>query len=131
MPKPVIPTEPQASGGILFLLWKSRGNSTFSKVVKLQGKGVLALKYSCLVQTPCAKTAKSCAFCDSLPVLALECFSAFETGFFFPNSAPLNSGLWLTAFDKSEFFRCQSAPGPPMLCFLICNRQSVSEFSVS
>ena len=29
---------------------------------------VLASKYSCLAQTPCAKTAKSCAFCDSLPV---------------------------------------------------------------
>ena len=27
------------------------------------------------------KTAKSCAFCDSLPVFALECFSANETGF--------------------------------------------------
>ena len=30
------------------------------------------MKYSCLVQTPCAKTAKSCAFCDSLPV---SCFT--------------------------------------------------------
>ena len=29
---------------------------------------VLASKYSCLAQTPCAKTAKSVAFCDSLPV---------------------------------------------------------------
>ena len=55
-------------------------------------------------------------------------FPPLKPAFFFPNSAPLNSGLWLgafgkvwlfrcqsgirglwlTAFDKSEFFRCQS-----------------------
>ena len=34
--------------------------------------------------------------------------SLFGTGNLYPNSAPLNSGLWLTAFGKSEFFRCQS-----------------------
>ena len=28
--------------------------------------------------------------------------------FFFPNSAPLNSGLWLGAFGKVWLFRCQS-----------------------
>ena len=33
-----------------------------------------------VLPTPCAKTAKSCAFCDSLLVSALECFSANETG---------------------------------------------------
>ena len=77
------------------------------------------------------KTAKSCAFCDSLPVLALE------LGTPHPNSAPLNSGLWLgafgkvwlfrcqsgirglwlEAFGKKRFFRCQSTPGPPKPCF--------------
>ena len=35
-------------------------------------------------------------------------FPLMKPAFFFPNSAPLNSGLWLEAFDKSEFFRCQS-----------------------
>ena len=29
----------------------------------------------------------------------------------------LNSGLWLTVFDKKRLFRCQSPPGPPMPCF--------------
>ena len=82
-------------------------------------------------QQPCAKAQEFCKaeFLDSMSVLALECFSAFETGIFFPNSAPLNSGLWLGAFGKVWHFRCQSTPGPPMLCFLIWNRQSVSEFS--
>ena len=55
-----------------------------------------------VLPTPCAKTAKSCAFCDSMPVLALELSTLF------PNSAPLNSGLWLGAFGKVWLFRCQS-----------------------
>ena len=58
-------------------------------------------------------------------------FPPMKPAFFSPNSAPLNSGLWLVAFGKAGLFRCQSTPGPPMLCFLIWNRQSVSEFSVS
>ena len=61
-----------------------------------------------VLPTPCAKTAKSATFCDCLPVSALECFSAYGTGIFFPNSAPLNSGLWLGAFGKVWLFRCQS-----------------------
>ena len=60
-------------------------------------------------------------------------FPPLKPAFFFPNSAPLNSGLWLgafgkvwlfrcqsgirglwlTAFDKSEFFRCQSRSSRP------------------
>ena len=40
-------------------------------------------------------------------------FPPMKPAFFFPNSAPLNSGLWLTAFGKIGLFGCQSAPGPP------------------
>ena len=43
-------------GGILFCFGKAGENSTFSKVVKLQGRGVLAPEPPCLVQMPCAKT---------------------------------------------------------------------------
>ena len=55
------------------LLWKSRGKPTFSKVDKLQGRGVLASKTPCLVQTPCAKTPEfgEAEFLDSMPVSAL------------------------------------------------------------
>ena len=89
------------------------------------------------MQLPSAKTAKSCAFCDSLPVFALECFSANETGVL---------GLWLGAFGKSGLFMCQSVPGPlslfcdtelhflgvvcrlsPWYVFSFKNRLSVSE----
>ena len=35
-------------------------------------------------------------------------FPPLKPAFFFPNSAPLNSGLWLTAFGRSGLFRCQS-----------------------
>ena len=109
-------------------------------------RDVLTSKQSSLVQTPCAKTAKSCAFCDCTPVsqkaalfatvrrfpvlptslckssrilqsriLGIVCrfslwnvFPPMKPAFFFPNSAPLNSGLWLTAFGKLGLFRCQS-----------------------
>ena len=93
------------------------------------------------------KTAKSCAFCDSLPVYCFcrlcdrvlpkkqrfslqrhkssrirhspnsgtvrrfslwNVFPPLKPAFFFPNSAPLNSGLWLGAFGKVWLFRCQS-----------------------
>ena len=40
---------------------------------------------------------------DSLPVFALECFYAFDTG---------GLGLWLGAFGRSRLYRCQSVPGP-------------------
>ena len=55
-------------------------------------------------QQPCAKAQEFCKaeFLDSMSVLALELSTLF------PNSAPLNSGLWLTAFGKSGLFRCQS-----------------------
>ena len=46
---------------------------------------------------------------DSLPVFALECFSANETG---------GLGLWLGAFWRLRLYRCQSVPGPPMPCFV-------------
>ena len=62
-----------------------------------------------VLPTPCAKTAKSCAFCDSLPVFALVCVFAFDTG---------GLGLWLGAFGKLGLYRCQSVPGPPMPCFV-------------
>ncbi|MBO8458305.1 MAG: hypothetical protein IAA81_08800 [Spirochaetes bacterium] len=42
----------------------------------------MAQKQSSLVQTPCAKTPEfgEAEFWDSMPVLALECFSAYGTG---------------------------------------------------
>ncbi len=61
-----------------------------------------------VLPTPCAKTAKSCAFCDSLPVSASVCVFAFDTG---------GLGLWLGALGRSRLYRCQSVPGPPMPCF--------------
>ena len=60
---------------------------------------------------PCkdTKAAKSVAFCDSLPVSALVCVFAFDTG---------GLGLWLGAFETLGLYRCQSVPGPPMPCFV-------------
>ena len=107
----------------------------------------MASKYSSLAQTPCAKTAKSCAFCDSLPVFVwhrasfwhrntlnlCNCLvpkpenSAFAE---FRDCLPVSAsvcvfafdtgglGLWLGAFEKSGLYRCQSVPGPPMPCFV-------------
>ena len=43
---------------------------------------------------------------DSLPVFALECFSANETGVL---------GLWLEGFGKSGLFMCQSQSSRPTL----------------
>ena len=96
---------------LVLLLLKKQGNSTFCKVVKLQGRGVLASKYSCLAQTPCAKTREfgEAEFSDCLPVSALVCVFAFDTG---------GLGLWLGAFGRSRLYRCQSVPGPPMPCFV-------------
>ena len=121
----------------LWLLEK-QGKLYFLQSSQTKGRDVLASKKPSLVQTPCAKTAKSCAFCDSLPVFAfaafatlvclrncvflckgtklkivmpvfaLECFSAFDTG---------GLWLWLGAFEKSRLYRCQSTPGPPMPVF--------------
>ena len=78
-----------------------------------------------VLPTPCAKTAKSCAFCDSRHCVFLckgkklqnsaqaefwDCTPvlAFDTG---------GLWLWLGAFEKSGLYRCQSAPGPPMPVF--------------
>ena len=79
----------------------------------------MASKYSCLTQTPCAKTREfgEAEFSDCLPVSALVCVFAFDTG---------GLGLWLVAFEKSGLYRCQSVPGPPMPCFVaqsfaLCN----------
>ena len=67
-------------------------------------------------------------FSDCLPVSALVCVFAFDTG---------GLGLWLGAFGKSGLFMCQSTPGPPMPCFaaqsfvlaafatLVCQRNCV------
>ena len=129
---------PEFYGGILYWLLEKQGKLYFLQSSQTKGRDVLASKKPSLVQTPCAKTAKSCAFCDSLPVFAfaafatlvclrncvflckgtklkivmpvfaLECFSAFDTG---------GLWLWLGAFEKSRLYRCQSTPGPPMPVF--------------
>ena len=71
----------------------------------------MASKYSCLAQTPCAKTREvgEAEFSDCLPVSASVCVFAFDTG---------GLGLWLGAFGRSRLYRCQSVPGPPMPCFV-------------
>ena len=93
------------------LLLKKQGNSTFCKVVKQKGRDVLASKKPSLVQLPCAKTREFgfAEFSDCLPVSALVCVFAFDTG---------GLGLWLGAFGRSRLYRCQSVPGPPMPCFV-------------
>ena len=92
----------------MYWLLEKQGKLYFLQSSQTKGIDVLASKKPSLVQTPCAKTAKSCAFCDSLPVSALECFSVFDTG---------GLWLWLGAFEKSRLYRCQSTPGPPMPVF--------------
>ena len=63
------------------------------------------------MQLPCAKTREfgEAEFSDCLPVSALVCVFAFDTG---------GLGLWLGAFGWSKLYRCQSVPGPPMPCFV-------------
>ena len=72
---------------------------------------LLASKKPSLVQLPCAKTREfgEAEFSDCLPVSASVCVFAFDTG---------GLGLWLGAFGRSRLYRCQSAPGPPMPCFV-------------
>ena len=72
-----------------------------------------------VLPTPCAKTREfgEAEFSDCLPVSTSVCVFAFDTG---------GLGLWLEAFGKSMFYRCQSVPGPPMPCFVaqsfaLCN----------
>ena len=64
-----------------------------------------------VLPTPCARTREfdEAEFSDCLPVSALVCVFAFDTG---------GLGLWLEAFGRSRFYRCQSTPGPPMPCFV-------------
>ena len=95
-------------GGILYWLLEKQGKLYFLQSSQTKGRDVLASKKPSLVQLPCAKTAKSCAFCDSLPVSASVCVFAFDTG---------GLGLWLGALGRSRLYRCQSVPGPPMPCF--------------
>ena len=46
--------------------------------------------------------------CAKAPLDPLCYVSLSGTGTLYPNSAPLNSGLWLGAFGKVWLFRCQS-----------------------
>ena len=64
-----------------------------------------------VLPTPCAKTREfgEAEFSDCLPVFALVCVFAFDTG---------GLGLWLGAFGRSRLYSCQSVPGPPMPCFV-------------
>ena len=101
--------------------WKSKANSTFCKVVKQKGEACFCVWKLLFYQQPCAKAQEFCKaeFLDSTSVLALECFFVYGTGVLISEfSASRIRELWLTAFDKSEFFRCQSVPGPPMPCFV-------------
>ena len=91
--------------------WKSKANSTFCKVVKQKGEACFCVWKLLFYQQPCAKAQEFCKaeFLDSTSVLALECFFVYGTG---------GLGLWLGAFGRSRLYRCQSAPGPPMPCFV-------------
>ena len=65
----------------------------------------MASKKPSLVQLPCAKTREfgEAEFSDYLPVSALVCVFAFDTG---------GLGLWLEGLSKEGLFGCQSVPGP-------------------
>ena len=88
----------------MYWLLEKQDKLYFLQSSQTKGRDVLASKKPSLVQLPCAKTAKSCAFCDSLPVSALVCVFAFDTG---------GLGLWLGAFGRSRLYRCQSRSSRP------------------
>ena len=95
----------------MYWLLEKQGKLYFLQSSQTKGRGVLAQKQSSLVQLPCAKTREfgEAEFSDCLPVSALVCVFAFDTG---------GLGLWLGAFGRSRLYRCQSVPGPPMPCFV-------------
>ena len=94
-----------------FAAFKKAGKFYFLQSSQTKGRDVLASKKPSLVQLPCAKTREfgEAEFSDCLPFSALVCVFAFDTG---------GLGLWLGAFGRSRLYRCQSAPGPPMPCFV-------------
>ena len=95
-----------------FAAFKKAGKFYFLQSSQnIRERRFLASKKPSLVQLPCAKTREfgEAEFSDCLPVSALVCVFAFDTG---------GLGLWLVAFEKSGFYRCQSVPGPPMPCFV-------------
>ena len=103
MPKPVIPTNAFAAGNSCF---------TNSRVQKLKNS---AKQNSWIV-------------CRFPPWYA---FSPVEPAFFFPNSAPLNSGLWLGAFGKKRIFMCQSTFAIRFCqrhCVFLCKGTKAQEF---
>ena len=61
----------------------------------------MASKKLSIVQLPCAKTREfgEAEFSDCLPVSALVCVFAFDTG---------GLGLWLEGLSKEGLFGCQS-----------------------
>ena len=80
-PKPVASFS-QASGGILYWLLEKQGKLYFLQSSQTKGRDVLASKKPSLVQLPCAKTREfgEAEFSDCLPVSALVCVFAFDTG---------------------------------------------------
>ena len=77
----------------------------------------MASKTPCLVQTLCAKTAKSYAFCDCTPVDALGCFFVYGTGNLFSNSAQAEFGSFGSRLLVSWGFLGAKAPLDP-LCYV-------------
>ena len=117
-PKPVIPDQRFCRWKLLFYqqpcakakeFGEKQGKLYFLQSSQTKGRDVLASKKPSLVQLPCAKTREfgEAEFSDCLPVSALVCVFAFDTG---------GQGLWLGAFGRSRLYRCQSTPGPPMPC---------------
>ena len=123
-------------GGILYWLLEKQGKLYFLQSSQTKGRGVLlrlvtpvlsaavckssrirhspnsgTVRRFPVLPTPCAKTREfgEAEFSDCLPVSALVCVFAFDTG---------GLGLWLGAFGRSRLYRCQSVPGPPMPCFV-------------
>ena len=54
------------------------------------------------------KLQKAALFAIVCRFMPWNVFPPMKPAFFFPNSAPLNSELWLGAFGKVWLFRCQS-----------------------
>ena len=100
---PVIPTEPLGEWRNLFLLWKSRANSTFSKVVKYKGEGK--------------------------PTLSMR---RFPLSFFYTRNS-WSFGLLLKMrcifFTEQPYTDQGSTPGPPnALLFLFATGVLITEF---
>ena len=114
----VIPTEPLGEWRNLILAFVKQGKLYFFKSRQSsRERRAFAAFATLLCQRHCVflcKGTKAQEFSESR-ILGIVCrfspwnvFPPMKPAFFFPNSALLNSGLWLGAFGKVWLFRCQS-----------------------